>query len=406
MKHLDEIKTFRNEREWRSAVQNSHGDVDFSKCSKTGKTLSHNSKGKQVGSFKFLNITPNSTIGQGEIVQEENKNTLEESQEHNHIMQYLADKDINSKIENGKVVVHKSNLNKTKVHVKRLGHDLEVTSGLNESVELAENAMAHYNNGYEAKKAGKTRAHNPYKEGSIAAHYWAQGWSHSSDNKPKSKFTNEEVELEEKQLSRGYKENKISGKDPIPTKSAEKDPEEVNEISKATLGRYLKKSKTDIENKNYKSGAYAHSSAVAASHGHDKEAEHYDNERREIDSKSDKRSKNMNKAIDKLTKEDIQETPLSKYLNTYQDINESLGENATISDWLKHFQRSNDNRFYGKDKSQRTTEAIGAYYANHDLASINEDFASIPTTLLDEVSKVTSKMYINNLVKVAVKEKE
>ena len=55
---------------------------------------------------------------------------------------------------------------------------------------LNENASTHYNSGYDAKKNGKGRQDNPYTEGSEAARQWAQGWTHASDSKPKSKFTN------------------------------------------------------------------------------------------------------------------------------------------------------------------------------------------------------------------------
>lgn len=59
-----------------------------------------------------------------------------ENQEHQFIMQSLADKDINSSVKDGKVVVHKDNASKAKTHLKRIGHgDMQV---VHESEEIDE----------------------------------------------------------------------------------------------------------------------------------------------------------------------------------------------------------------------------------------------------------------------------
>lgn len=65
-------------------------------------------------------------------------------------------------------------------------------------------AKQHYMSGYDAHGKGKTRQHNPYKEGSQASSMWAKGWEHASDKKQPVKFANEEVELDEEQLDEGH----------------------------------------------------------------------------------------------------------------------------------------------------------------------------------------------------------
>jgi len=65
----------------------------------------------------------------------ENDMIIDENTEHDHILQSLANNDINADIKNGKVVVHNSNIGKAKSHIKKLGHDIPVIGGLNEKVE-------------------------------------------------------------------------------------------------------------------------------------------------------------------------------------------------------------------------------------------------------------------------------
>lgn len=86
----------------------------------------------------------------------------EASQEHEYVMQSLANKDINSSIKDGKVVVHKDNLSKAKSHLKKIGHgDLQV---VHEDVEEIEEAKA-------PKLEGRSPAH-------VKKYALAMGWDH------------------------------------------------------------------------------------------------------------------------------------------------------------------------------------------------------------------------------------
>lgn len=85
-----------------------------------------------------------------------------ENQEHDYIMQSLANKDINSSIKDGKVVVHKDNLSKAKSHLKKIGHgDIKV---IHEDVEEIEEAKA-------PRLEGRSPAH-------VKKYALAMGWDH------------------------------------------------------------------------------------------------------------------------------------------------------------------------------------------------------------------------------------
>lgn len=78
---------------------------------------------------------------------------LDESSD--HIMQSLADKDINSRVKGNVVQVHKDNVSAAKNHLKKMGYNHKVVSGLNENDqgqldEISNDLLARYK-----KKAGE-----------------------------------------------------------------------------------------------------------------------------------------------------------------------------------------------------------------------------------------------------------
>lgn len=112
----------------------------------------------------------------------------------------------------------------------------------------------------------------------------------------------------------------------------------------------------------------------------------------------------------KIDSEDLEKT--RKELKTKkiseETLDEKLEQSASLADWVKDFQDSKDNRFYGKTKEERTKQAIAAYYASKKSEevtneSIDGDFSGISSLMLDEVNKATMKMYIKKSVKDAVK---
>lgn len=73
-------------------------------------------------------------------------------------------------------------VNMTESLEKRLFRELQETK-INEDMSNA------HKEGQSAQKAGKTRQNNPYKEGSLAAKYWARGWEQAKTKTPADKFT-------------------------------------------------------------------------------------------------------------------------------------------------------------------------------------------------------------------------
>lgn len=74
---------------------------------------------------------------EGTLTMDSYKQLVKESVETDHLQTTLADKDIDSKIEGDKVIVHRDNVAKAKAHVKKLGLDHKVVAGLHEE-ELTE----------------------------------------------------------------------------------------------------------------------------------------------------------------------------------------------------------------------------------------------------------------------------
>lgn len=136
-----------------------------------------------------MNKVSKRQAGISKAVSKLTKEGLDENLDHNHIQQTLAGKDINSKIHQGKVQVHKSNLAKAKAHVAKLGHKIEVVSGLNE--ELAE-SKSHYDAGSMASLKGKKYSDNPHPKDSTEHLDWSKG-----HNAMRSKTANEDLNLED-----------------------------------------------------------------------------------------------------------------------------------------------------------------------------------------------------------------
>jgi hypothetical protein len=145
----------------------------------------------------------------------------------------------------------------------------------NEEVEDLDESKTHYMSGFNSEKTGKQRKHNPFKEGSPAAHYWAKGWEHSNDGKQPQKFVNEEAE-------------------------------NIDELSKGTLASYTKKaigSMKSLEDASDRAHQKGHDTYKAgATKTSDKMFKLSDRHLK----KSGKRGEGINTAINKLAKEEVE----------------------------------------------------------------------------------------------------
>jgi hypothetical protein len=126
-------------------------------------------------------------------------------------------------------------------------------------------------------------------------------------------------------------------------------PEEkqIDELSKKTLGNYIKHSKDDLR-------------ANASIGGEDRV------KNKKTDSETARtianRSYGINKAVDKLTKEE-------------SELDEALGKDAEASDWIDDFVHSKNPKFAGKSKEERKKQALAAYYGkkNESIEDSEDD---------------------------------
>ena len=128
--------------------------------------------------------------------------------------------------------------------------------------------------------------------------------------------------------------------------------EQIDEISKGTLGSYIKKASHDVAGKGAITRHFADKSRAETA------AQRPDLARltmKKADKMQDagmKRRANMAKAVDRLTKEETQ-------------LDEKLPASASAGDYIHDFVHSDNPKFAGKSKEERKKMALGAFYAKN-----------------------------------------
>lgn len=253
-----------------------------------------------------------------------------------HIEQHLADKDINSKVTGNKVQVHSSNVAAAKRHIKAAGYDHEVIGGLNEgwgaegqraSAERSKSAWdatfekhkdnevmtrrlkhLHQNNWKaEHAEAAAKKGHIPGRFGEPRAFPGEKlGEAVGDDvvNKTEKlrKAGAKEMSIKDKILSipRGFKAM-AAGKSEDDRRLKEE--EQIDEISKKTLGSYVKNASREL----------IHIGRAQGREG----PESYTNYKSELGRKSQTRRKGIDRATNKLTSEEALDEISKSTLDTY-----------------------------------------------------------------------------------------
>jgi hypothetical protein len=151
------------------------------------------------------------------------------------------------------------------------------------------------------------------------------------------------------------------------------DVEQIDEISKSTLGSYVKaaardvgasrKLAADFENKAEKSRKP--SAKAAATRISDK-----------FKVTALKRHVGIGKAVERLTKEEfsIESFMAEEFTEEQLDemINEVLSKSAKAGDWIHDFVHSDNPKFSGKSKEKRKQMALAAYYAKQRNEEVEE----------------------------------
>jgi hypothetical protein len=132
-----------------------------------------------------------------------------------------------------------------------------------------------------------------------------------------------------------------------------KEEEQLDEISKKTLGSYIKKASHDVAAKGAFTRHFADKSRAETA------AQRPDLARltmKKADKMQDagmKRRANMAKAVDRLTKEDVEQ------------LDEKLPASASAGDYIHDFVHSDNPKFAGKSTKERQKMALGAFYAKN-----------------------------------------
>jgi hypothetical protein len=126
--------------------------------------------------------------------------------------------------------------------------------------------------------------------------------------------------------------------------------EQIDEISKGTLGSYIKKASHDVAAKGAITRHFADKSrAETAAKKHDLAKDSMKRSDR-VFASGWKRREGMAKAVDRLTKEDVQ-------------LDEKLPASASAGDYIHDFVHSDNPKFASKSKEERKKMALGAFYA-------------------------------------------
>jgi len=140
--------------------------------------------------------------------------------------------------------------------------------------------------------------------------------------------------------------------DKLAAKKTNEEVEQIDELSKGTLGSYIKKASHDVAAKGAFTRHFADKSrAETAEQKHDIARKTM----KKADKMQDagmKRRANMAKAVDRLTKEETQ-------------LDEKLPASASAGDYIHDFVHSDNPKFAGKSTKERQKMALGAFYAKN-----------------------------------------
>jgi hypothetical protein len=204
---------------------------------------------------------------------------LKESLSHDYVLQHLADKDINAHIKNGKVVVHPDDAAETRRHLKKIGHDhIRVTTkGADQVAESIEELD-------EIKLAtvGKIIKHSP-KIASAAI--GAAVAAHS-------------VDVPKQPVKASYSE--------FTKKIQKEEVESLDELSKKTLGSYVKQASQSAQALATTAMHQRHQSDAHYANGDKKKSAEFGKYSFDSTERQLKRHKGIKKAVDKLTKEEVE----------------------------------------------------------------------------------------------------
>ena len=125
------------------------------------------------------------------------------------------------------------------------------------------------------------------------------------------------------------------------------DTEQIDELSKETLGSYLDKKKSEYMKGKTQSGSKENAKDI----------------------------QNMGKAHDKMTLKKMKESFEEPILDEL--INEVMAKDASAGDYIHDFIHSDNPKFAGKSKAKRKEMALAAYYSKKNEETVNEGLKDV-----------------------------
>ncbi len=204
-------------------------------------------------------------------------------------------------------------------------------------------------------------------------------------------------------------DKRIKGIGKATDRLAKEEVEQIDELSKSTLGSYVKKATTDAVTSRKLAADFEHKSERAKNVRTKGAASRLS---RKFMGDTIKRKAGIDKAVNRLTKEDTEQVDealkgdqhkidknknnkidahdfkilrgkksLKKFKEDYDEnsiidqmISEVLSKDASAGDWIHDFVHSDNPKFAGKSKAKRKEMALGAYYKkqNEEVESVDE----------------------------------
>jgi len=145
--------------------------------------------------------------------------------------------------------------------------------------------------------------------------------------------------------------------------------EQIDELSKSTLGSYLDKKKSEYMKGKTQSGSKENAKDI----------------------------QNMGKAHDKMTLKKMKESFEEPVLDEL--INEVMSKDASAGDWIHDFIHSDNPKFAGKSDAKRKEMALAAYYSKKNEETVNEGLKDMAKKTFKALTGGSDKDHLDRLKK-------
>ena len=152
-------------------------------------------------------------------------------------------------------------------------------------------------------------------------------------------------------------------------KATSEEVEQIDELSKDTLGSYLDKKKSEYMKGKTQSGSKENAKDI----------------------------QNMGKAHDKMTLKKMKESFEEPVLDEL--INEVMSKDASAGDWIHDFVHSDNPKFAGKSKAKRKEMALAAYYSKKNEEAVNEGLKDMAKKTFKALTGGSDKDHLDRLKK-------